>query len=124
MDIWKYVRTLDLDKCAEQFQHALPFPSICIDDFLNDSFAEKVAAAFPSYDEAQQLGRGFHAVNERVREVEGRAALTKLASAIGQPELLAPSRFVLYVLPCLRRLRVACARGGASPSRRRIRAPP
>lgn len=42
-----------------------PFPHFCIDDFLAPAFAEEVYDAFPSYQEAKNLGREFHAVNEK-----------------------------------------------------------
>jgi hypothetical protein len=65
MDIWQYVRPLDIAACAERFRSAEPFPSICIDDLLHEAFADRVLADFPSYENAQRLGRGFRAVNER-----------------------------------------------------------
>ena len=111
-------------KCGQSLGSLLikPVQRLCKYPILLRELLKSLPPADPAApDVARALGfveATVHAVNERVREVEGRAALTKLASAIGQPELLAPSRFVLYVLPCLRRLRVACVRGGASPSRR------
>jgi Rps23 Pro-64 3,4-dihydroxylase Tpa1-like proline 4-hydroxylase len=55
----------DIDALAVKFQNAQPFPCICIDNFLDPDFANEIANAFPSYDEAKRLGRGFDAVNER-----------------------------------------------------------
>src|SRR5262249_17045361 len=37
----------------------------CIDGFLDEAFAEQVLAAFPSFNEAAQIGRMFSAVNEK-----------------------------------------------------------
>jgi Rps23 Pro-64 3,4-dihydroxylase Tpa1-like proline 4-hydroxylase len=59
------LRDLDINQLAHEFQNQKPFPSICIDNFLNIDFANEVADAFPSFEEAQKMGRGFNAVNER-----------------------------------------------------------
>lgn len=59
------IRELNVDRLASEFQNQKPYPSICIDNFLNDEFAHEVADAYPSYEEAQKMGRGFNAVNER-----------------------------------------------------------
>ncbi len=42
-----------------------PFPHFCIDNILDSSFANEIYDAFPSYQEAQQLGDEFSAVNEK-----------------------------------------------------------
>jgi Rps23 Pro-64 3,4-dihydroxylase Tpa1-like proline 4-hydroxylase len=44
---------------------AKPFKHFCIDNFLEESFAEEALASFPSFEQASQLGRGFATVNER-----------------------------------------------------------
>lgn len=59
------ISALDLDHLTARFRTAVPFPSICIDDFLEESFANEVAEAYPSFEEAKRLGHGFNAVNER-----------------------------------------------------------
>ena len=56
---------LDVEQLAKEFQRQEPFPSICIDNFLNEDFANEVADAYPTFAEAQVMGRGFNAVNER-----------------------------------------------------------
>jgi Rps23 Pro-64 3,4-dihydroxylase Tpa1-like proline 4-hydroxylase len=61
----RILRDIDIDQLASEFQSQKPFPSICIDNFLNIDFANDVADSYPSYLEAQKMGRGFHAVNER-----------------------------------------------------------
>jgi hypothetical protein len=55
----------DVDAVRRQMAAAPAFPHFCIDDFLDASFAEEVHDAFPSYDQAQALGKRFEAVNER-----------------------------------------------------------
>lgn len=59
------IRRLDIEALKSQFQSAQPFPHICIDGFLEPAFADELAAAFPPYSEAKQLGREFATVNEK-----------------------------------------------------------
>ncbi|MFI5316430.1 MAG: 2OG-Fe(II) oxygenase [Myxococcota bacterium] len=47
----------------EAFKSARPFPSICIDDFLEPSFALEVARSYPP--RLKSVSRSFDAVNER-----------------------------------------------------------
>ena len=56
---------VDFDQAREQMRTAPGFPHFCIDDFLDPAFAQEVHDAFPSYEEAQRLGRSFTAVNEK-----------------------------------------------------------
>lgn len=59
------INPIDREALRTQFRTATPFPHICIDDFLEPGFAERVAASFPSLDEARKLGHEFKALNER-----------------------------------------------------------
>ena len=43
---------IDFDALGDQMRHAPGFPHFCIDDFLEESFANEVHDAFPSYQEA------------------------------------------------------------------------
>lgn len=54
------VDQITIDKVIRQ-----PFPHFCIDDFLDEAFANEVYQAFPSYHEALNLGHEFKAVNEK-----------------------------------------------------------
>lgn len=56
--------TLDLDELREKFQNASPFPHVMIDPFLNPKDAERIAAAYPSFEDAEKIGYHFKAVNE------------------------------------------------------------
>jgi len=58
---------IDLDVAALrlQMQQAPGFPHFCIDNFLDESFANQVHDAFPTYREAEQVGHAFNAVNEK-----------------------------------------------------------
>jgi hypothetical protein len=59
------IHALDRDELKRQVQGATPFPHCCIDAFLDPSFAESVAAAFPPYEDARRMGREFSTVNEK-----------------------------------------------------------
>lgn len=55
---------IDFGAVRRQMKAAPAFPHFCIDDFLEESFANEVHDAFPSYREATTLGQTFGAVNE------------------------------------------------------------
>ena len=54
-----------LQALREQMRQAPGFPHFWIDGFLDDAFADEIHAAFPSYQEASELGKSFAAVNEK-----------------------------------------------------------
>lgn len=56
---------LDIDALKDKTQNAPSFPHFCIDNFLEETFANAVHDSFPSSAEAQNLGKSFHAVNEK-----------------------------------------------------------
>lgn len=93
MNVWQYVRELDVAECAQRFRNAEPFPHIYFDNFLVDSFAAAVAGDFPSYDEAVSLGRQFKAVNERGKvqitdSTKFQGAVLQLHQLLASPEFL------------------------------------
>jgi Rps23 Pro-64 3,4-dihydroxylase Tpa1-like proline 4-hydroxylase len=53
---------IDFDALKQQMLHAPGFPHFCIDNFLDEAFANEVHDAFPTYGEA---GKTFDAVNEK-----------------------------------------------------------
>lgn len=55
----------DRDTLRAEFQAAKPFPYIALDPFLDTDFAASCAQAVPSFEEAQELGLEFSAVNEK-----------------------------------------------------------
>lgn len=59
------INPIDRDALRRRVREAVPFPHFCIDNFLDPEFAERVHAAFPSFEEATRVGRSFAAVNER-----------------------------------------------------------
>ncbi len=59
------INPIDRDELRRRVREALPFPFLAIDDFLETGAAERVLAAFPSFDDAVKIGKRFNAVNER-----------------------------------------------------------
>lgn len=56
---------IHLEKVTDKNVNNEPFPHFCIDNILQDDFANEVYNSFPSYHEAQNLGFEFQAVNEK-----------------------------------------------------------
>lgn len=59
------IKPFDRDALRDRVRNAKPFPSLCIDGFLEEPFAHRVADAFPTYEQAVSMGREFAALNER-----------------------------------------------------------
>lgn len=59
------INPVDTGQLRETVKNAQPYPFFCIDNFLKEEFAEEVYNAFPSYQDAQKMGREFSAVNEK-----------------------------------------------------------
>lgn len=59
------INPIDHEELRKKMASIEPFPHFCIDNFLNEDFAEEVYQSFPSFQEAQKLGREFSAVNEK-----------------------------------------------------------
>jgi Rps23 Pro-64 3,4-dihydroxylase Tpa1-like proline 4-hydroxylase len=59
------INPIDREQLREQFRTATPFPNVCIDDFLDEDFAGEIARSFPSFHEAQGVGKTFAGVNEK-----------------------------------------------------------
>src|ERR1700722_21012065 len=61
------------DSYRQVFSGALPFRHICIDNFLETSFAERLLAEFPSFDRNLAVNEagatGGKSVNTRIREI-------------------------------------------------------
>ena len=60
-----HINTQNWEALGKQFQNANPFPSICIDNFLDADFAVEVARSYPDFSNAQKQGREFRTVNEK-----------------------------------------------------------
>ena len=60
-----HINPIDEGALRERVRSSAPVPNFCIDNFLEESFAESVLAAYPSFEEATKVGRSFEAVNEK-----------------------------------------------------------
>ena len=58
------INPFDPDEFKKNFLTVEPFPHFCIDNFLNEGFANEIYDSFPTFQEAKALGQGFKAVNE------------------------------------------------------------
>jgi Rps23 Pro-64 3,4-dihydroxylase Tpa1-like proline 4-hydroxylase len=87
------IKPIDRDALRERVRRAEPFPHFMIDNFLDEAFAEQVLQAFPSFEEAAQIGRMFSAVNEK-RKIQVTDAskfaqpIAELNRALASPEFL------------------------------------
>ncbi|MBX3357082.1 MAG: 2OG-Fe(II) oxygenase [Phycisphaeraceae bacterium] len=59
------IMPFDRDALRAKVRSAKPYPFFCLDNFLDESFAEEVRCSFPSFEQAEKLGRKFSAVNEK-----------------------------------------------------------
>lgn len=87
------IRTLNIQKLQTEYASARPFPYFAIDGFLQDEFAQRVAAAYPDYQAARSIGREFDRVNERLKvqitdQARFPAAIRELADALSSRQWL------------------------------------
>ena len=59
------INPIDREKLRADVAAAKPFPHFKIDNFLNSEFADQVEASYPTFEKAQEIGKGFTAVNEK-----------------------------------------------------------
>jgi Rps23 Pro-64 3,4-dihydroxylase Tpa1-like proline 4-hydroxylase len=103
---------IDPDALRTQVRDSKPVPNFVIDRFLKDDFAQRVAEAFPPYEQALAVGRSFRAVNEKgkvqvtdssrfpepIRQLNellaSRELLEFLSHALDIPQLLADPQLV------------------------------
>jgi Rps23 Pro-64 3,4-dihydroxylase Tpa1-like proline 4-hydroxylase len=90
---------LDLESLRRQFRDARPFPHVVIDNFLAPGVAEEVAAAYPTFDRAQEQGFGVNIVNEQ-RKIQITDSNTfpepvrRLSNLLASPEFLANIEYI------------------------------
>jgi hypothetical protein len=60
-----HINPIDKESLRERVRTVTPVPNFCIDNFLEESFADTVLAAYPTYAEATKVGKSFAAVNEK-----------------------------------------------------------
>lgn len=61
------VNPFDHDSLKIKIRNAKPFPHFYLDNFLDKDFAEEVYNSFPSFEQAQKIGKGFRNVNEKLK---------------------------------------------------------
>ena len=93
------INPIDKESLRNEFQNGQPFPFFCIDNFLDEEFANQVLDSFPSYVRAKQVGKEFKGVNEK-----GKVQVTdsnlfaepvqRLNQALASPEFLALLSYV------------------------------
>jgi Rps23 Pro-64 3,4-dihydroxylase Tpa1-like proline 4-hydroxylase len=59
-----HIKPIDRDVLRDRVRTAQPVRNFCIDNFLEESFADRVLSAYPSFEEASKNGVSFTAVNE------------------------------------------------------------
>ncbi len=107
-----FLNPIDRDELRDRVRRSTPVPNFLIDNFLKPDFAERVADAFPRYEDAIAVGRSFRAVNEKgkvqvtdaalfpepIRQLNevlaSRAFCELLAHALDIPGLLADEKLV------------------------------
>ena len=105
------INTLDREALKQQFESNRPYPHFVIENFLDPAAAQEIAAAYPDFKRAAQMGLEFKAVNEqrkvqicdqskfpepvrRLSElISGKPFLSDLEYITGIPNLLADPKF-------------------------------
>ena len=87
------INPIDRDALRERVRSSTPVPNFCIDNFLDEAFAERVLAAFPSFEEAAKIGRSFSALNEKGKiqvtdSSKFAEPIAELNQALAAPEFL------------------------------------
>ena len=59
------IRPFDKESLRDSVRASKPVPWVAIDNFLDETFAEECRLSFPSFSDAEKLGRKFTAVNEK-----------------------------------------------------------
>lgn len=85
---------LDVDGLTKAFRAAEPFPHLVLESFLEPAFARAVAASYPDFESATQVGHQFAKVNERrkVQVCDSKLfppAVKQLADIVNGPEFVA-----------------------------------
>jgi Rps23 Pro-64 3,4-dihydroxylase Tpa1-like proline 4-hydroxylase len=88
-----HINPIDRDELRERVRTSSPVKNFCIDNFLDESFAESVLAAYPTFEEAMKVGRSFTAVNEKKKvqltdSSKFAEPVAELNRQLGSPEFL------------------------------------
>ena len=93
---------LDLESLRHKFQTAQPFQHVAIDNFLAPGAAEQVAAAYPTFEKAQEQGIGFNVVNEqrKIQITDTKlfpGPVRELSDLLASPDFLAKVEYIKYL---------------------------
>jgi hypothetical protein len=93
------IQPLDRDLLRRQYGNAAPFPFVKIENFLEPSFAATVAAAYPTFEDAQGQGKIFKTINERKKVQITDAKLfpspvARLSEALASSEFLSGLSYI------------------------------
>jgi hypothetical protein len=96
------IQSFDREKLRQQCRDARPYPFVKIDDFLEPTFARKVAEAYPTFNSAEKAGRSFKTVNEKRKVQITDASLfpgpvAQLNKVLASPEFLADLSYIMGV---------------------------
>ena len=96
------INPIDREELRARVATAQPFPHFKIDNFLAPAFADEVEASFPSFEQAQDLGKGFSAVNERkkIQIVDSEKfpdPIRRLHAALADPQWLELLSYVMDI---------------------------
>lgn len=90
------INRIDRKAFKSKIASAVPFPHVCVDNFLDTTFAEEIYEAFPSFHEARTIGKEFDSVNEKLKIQITNATL--FAPPIARlNQLLASEEFVSWM---------------------------
>jgi len=61
------INPIDRGEFRKRLLETKPFPYFCIDNFLDEDFANEIHDSFPSYDDAIGMGREFATTNQKYK---------------------------------------------------------
>jgi 2OG-Fe(II) oxygenase superfamily len=93
------ITAIDREALRKQYLSAIPFPFVRIENFLEPTFAEKVASSYPTFEDAMRCGRNFKTINERkkIQITDARlfpGPVAQLNAALASPGFLSDLSFV------------------------------
>ena len=93
MSLMNFINPESFETLNSDIREVKPFPHFCIDNFLDENFANEVHDSFPSYDESKSMGKEFSAVNEKYKiqvtdSAKFPSAIFKLHQLLASPEFV------------------------------------
>jgi len=93
MSLINLINPASFETLNSNIQNVEPFPHFCIDNFLDENFANEVHDSFLSYEESKSMGKEFSAVNEKYKiqvcdVAKFSPAILKLHQLMASPEFV------------------------------------